>query len=553
MNKNVFLRKNAFGPLGMTVFFICVFLFQSCASKSSSNNAVEYDAQNLHETDVKEILDLRQSDPVKALFKAALLNEPEIYNGCRELVLQKITESLENKDYVSLFMYYSAAAAYGFDSETGLKADYVDSLLYGMSANSNGSDSENARTDKSPATIKDCVASTVTVLVDKGLKIENGAGYADMVLGSGFFISADGYLITNHHVISDMVDSRYEGFSRLYIKLLSDPDTKIPAKVVGYDPVLDLALLKVEIDAPFVFSLGSSKELTVGDKVSAIGTPLGLEGTLTSGIISSVDRKLLTMGNVFQLDAAVNSGNSGGPLVDENRKVQAIVFAGIQKYQGLNFAIPVEYLKQELPYLYQQGELKHSWLSCYGKTKRNGSKKEGVEVQYVLPSSPAEKVGLKAGCVIKKVQGVSVSTIEDLQVLLMKYPPSSAVKLTYTDGTLDGEEKDAVVYLEVRPEQPGKTVYETDLPSESFVPLFGLKMVSSSTTSRKSYRIENVLKGSAAEDLGFSENDQIVIKETKLDSENGYLLIRVSTKRRTKGFLDFVIVMGTSLDSPYYF
>ena len=94
--------------------------------------------------------------------------------------------------------------------------------------------------------------------------------------------------------------------------------------------------------------MGSSSDLEIGDKISAIGTPVGLEGTLTSGIISSFDRKLLALGNVFQIDAAVNSGNSGGPLIDKNLKVQAIVFAGMLQLQGLNFAIPVEYLKQEL-------------------------------------------------------------------------------------------------------------------------------------------------------------------------------------------------------------
>ena len=190
--------------------------------------------------------------------------------------------------------------------------------------------------------------AAVTIWVDRGVTVKNGAGYADIIIGSGFFIDERGYIVTNHHVIDSMVNPKYEGYVRLYIKLLDDNLTKIPAKVVGYDSLLDLALLKVEITPEYVLDLGSSDDLEIGDKISAIGTPVGLEGTLTSGIISSFDRKLLSLGNVFQIDAAVNSGNSGGPLIDKNLKVQAIVFAGMLQLQGLNFAIPVEYLKQEL-------------------------------------------------------------------------------------------------------------------------------------------------------------------------------------------------------------
>lgn len=103
--------------------------------------------------------------------------------------------------------------------------------------------------------------------------------------------------------------------------------------------------------APYVFELGSSSDLSVGDRVFAIGSPLGLDKTLTSGIISSDDRHLFSAGFVFQIDAAVNSGNSGGPLIDEKGRVQAVVFAGVMNYQGLNFAIPVEYLRYDLPFL----------------------------------------------------------------------------------------------------------------------------------------------------------------------------------------------------------
>ena len=130
-------------------------------------------------------------------------------------------------------------------------------------------------------------------------------------------------------MIADLVDKKSESFSRLFIKLAGDSDTRIPAKVIGYDSEIDLALIKTEVEAPYVFSLGSSADLDAGDKIYAIGSPVGLERTLTSGIVSATDRKLFTLASVMQIDAAVNQGNSGGPCIDENGNVQGVVFAAM--------------------------------------------------------------------------------------------------------------------------------------------------------------------------------------------------------------------------------
>ena len=170
--------------------------------------------------------------------------------------------------------------------------------------------------------------------VDRGIKGENALGYADRVIGSGFFIDDKGHFVTNYHVIESEVDTSYEGYSRVYVKLYKDSATRIPAKVIGYDKALDLALLKTEAIPPYVFSLGSSADLDVGDAIYAIGSPLGLENTITSGIVSAKDRYLFSIAQVMQIDAAVNSGNSGGPIIDKNGNVKAVVFAGIMEYEG---------------------------------------------------------------------------------------------------------------------------------------------------------------------------------------------------------------------------
>ena len=274
---------------------------------------------------------MKESEPVRALWRSILLADQTVIENSVLYLEEQIGQALENKDFYTAKKYYCAIETAGFKSEK-----YSEEEINALFASDIPSYNVGKSDSPTPKSISDCMEASVTIWVDRGIKVENGAGYADIIIGSGFFIDERGYLITNYHVIDSMVNPKYEGYSRLYIKLLDDPDTKIPAKVIGYDQLLDLALLKTEITPKYVMKLGSSQNLQIGDKVSAIGTPLGLEGTLTSGIISSVDRKLLSLGNVIQIDAAVNSGNSGGPLIDSSLNVQAVVFAGMLRFQGLN-------------------------------------------------------------------------------------------------------------------------------------------------------------------------------------------------------------------------
>jgi serine protease Do len=216
--------------------------------------------------------------------------------------------------------------------------------------------------EQSVPSITDLMKGTTVIWVDRGVKIENGMGLPDIVLGSGFFIDNKGYIITNHHVIASEVDAEYEGFSKLYVKLPANINEKIPAKVVGYDRLLDVALLKLEMNPPFIYTFAGPVKYGVGEKVSAIGAPLGLENTVTSGILSNVSRRFLQMGDVIQVDAPVNPGNSGGPLLDEKYNLIGIVFAGLEKFEGLNFAIPFNYVEMVLPEMYKGGEVSQGWL-----------------------------------------------------------------------------------------------------------------------------------------------------------------------------------------------
>lgn len=539
------LPGSTFFPL---IFTLCLFC-ASCTTlrqPKSVEKPLDYTNEELVKNEIKRIRQMGESEPVRALWRALLLGQDDIIQECALRIDQQIGVALEQKDYFTAIKYFRSLASAHLKSSS-----YTEAEIRNLYAKDVPALSGTLEKSKNPKSINDCMDATVTIWVDRGIRVQNGAGYADIIIGSGFFIDERGYLVTNHHVIDSMVNPKYEGYSRLYIKLLDDPDTKIPAKVIGYDEALDLALLKAEITPKFVMRLGSSRDLQIGDKVSAIGTPLGLEGTLTSGIISSTDRKLLPLGSVIQIDAAVNSGNSGGPLIDSSLNVQAVVFAGMLRFQGLNFAIPVEYLKQELPLLYAQGEVIHPWIAAYGRTKRNGRIKSGLEIQYVMPGGSAFISGFREGDVIVSVSGTSISSLEDFQLFMLAQEPETLLSCRCVDSS--GNVSERFLYLEPRPKEPVTEIYRHDFFTGSFIPFFGMKMVPSSTMNKNSFTIDEVLSGTVADEMNFSKNDQLTVRDIYFDEENGYLFVSVYTKRRKKGFLDITMILSTPLDSANYF
>lgn len=530
------------------VFIFIVFL--SCSSVRDPENVyseIDYTQEDARNEERKRILDLLEKNKVQALWRAYLLNDSETISQCEEKILEEYNEAVEKEDWFNALRI--AKSLETISSPALSKISKSPSELASLSKkNVPGLNGEKSNAAKK---VSSYINGTVTIWVDKGIKVERGMGFADRVIGSGFFISKDGYIVTNHHVISDLVDKKSESFSRLYIKLAEDSDTRIPAKVIGYDPEVDLALIKTEVDAPYVFTLGSSSDLDAGDKIYAIGSPVGLERTLTSGIVSATDRKLFTLGSVMQIDAAVNQGNSGGPCIDANGNVQAIVFAGMLQFEGLNFAIPVEYLKSLLPALYAGGKVLHPWLGCYGHTKKEFGKDAGLEVQYVFPGASASRAKIVPGDLICEVDGQKVSTLEDMQNILMKSAAKSIIRVKYRRGEEQFLESD--VYLGTRPENPGYNIYKGDIIAKSFLPIFGMQLVHVSTSNSRKYSIEQILKGSVADESGFSENDPVEIRNIKLLEDNSVIYAEIYAKNRKKGYLDGVMAIGSQLDSPYYF
>ncbi|MFQ5656937.1 MAG: Do family serine endopeptidase [Candidatus Methylomirabilales bacterium] len=250
-------------------------------------------------------------------------------------------------------------------------------------------------------------------------------------VGSGFIISKDGYILTNHHVVAEADEVDVE---------LYDGRT-LPAQIVGRDRRTDIALLKVEVqDALPVLPLGDSDRVEIGELVLAAGNPFGLEHTVTIGVVSRKGHGFGRFGffdDYIQTDASISPGNSGGPLVNIRGQVVGINTAIIPR-QRIGFAVPVNLAKSILPHLRDRGKVAWGFLGV-GIQELNGplaqalgisnSEKKGALVTNVLPGHAAQKAGLQRGDVILEFNGQSIKDVRDLQKTVARTPVGKKVKI----------------------------------------------------------------------------------------------------------------------------
>jgi S1-C subfamily serine protease len=386
---------------------------------------------------------------------------------------------------------------------------------------------------------------TVTIWVNKGIRIEKGVGYPDRIVGSAFFVDPRGYLLTNYHVIKSEVDPTYEGYSRLFVRFDENTGEKIPAKVVGWDPVFDLALLKAETGAGYVFSGDAAARVGPGDKVFAIGSPAGLEKTVTSGIVSATGRRFLQMGDTIQVDVPLNPGNSGGPLLSETGGLIGIVFAGLEQFEGINFAVPYLWIEQALPLLFAGGQAVYPWLgAALAETEK------GLEVIYTLPGAPAAEAGIAAGDILSHIGGRPVTSLRDAQETVLRERPPALMRLGYLR---EGKASEALVCLAARPSNPVTEALEKDRREAVLYPLFGMRLERTGASLRGGkFVVRKVTRGSTADEAGISENDPLTIQDWKVDKEKGYAVLQVYVKKRKAGFIESIVQIAAWLETSNF-
>jgi serine protease Do len=336
-------------------------------------------------------------------------------------------------------------------------------------------------------------------------------------IGTGVLISPDGYIVTNNHVVDGAVD----------INVTLKDRRILHAKLVGTDPLTDLAVIKIDgnnfPNAPW----GNSTELRPGQTVLAFGNPFGFRFTVTRGIVSGLNRpnpfsqNRRSPGSFIQTDAAINPGNSGGPLVDARGEVIGIntfLVSSSDSFSGMGFAIPTQIVRPTVEAIIRDGKVRHGYMGIgiSDVTPENAKffhvdNNEGAVVSQVEDGSPAAKAGLKVGDVITELDGQHVSDASQLQIEVGQKQPGTTIKL----GVLrDGKNVSIPVMLE----EMGSRDHETKEASNNGKPRWGIGLTDMTPELRDQLQlsgdvhgavVEQVQPGSPADNAGLQRGDVI--------------------------------------------
>jgi len=334
--------------------------------------------------------------------------------------------------------------------------------------------------------------------------------------GSGFIISADGYVVTNNHVVKDART----------LSVTLDDGTVLPAKVIGTDPRTDIAVLKIDAKKPLPFiQLGNSRDVKPGEWVVAMGNPFGLGGSVTAGIVSAVSRDIGAgpYDQFIQVDAPINQGNSGGPLFTQDGKVIGMNTAIISPSGGsvgIGFAIPSDMIRTVAQQLEASGHVTRGFVGVEAQqitpttaTAMHLQPNEGALLAGVQPDSPAAKAGLQPGDVIEQVNGTKIGNPRELAVNVAQIKPGEEAHLTVLH---DGQTKDVAVKVG---QMPNEQMASNEHGSEEHHGRIGLALAPLSPDLRsqldvpegtKGAVVRAVQPGSPAEAAGLQPGDVIV-------------------------------------------
>lgn len=352
-------------------------------------------------------------------------------------------------------------------------------------------------------------------------------------LGSGFIIDREGYIVTNNHVI--------EGADEIKVRLANEKE--FDAKIVGRDPNTDLALIKIEGASGLIpLSLGDSDKLTVGSWVVAMGSPFGLEQTVTAGIVSAKGRVIGSgpYDDFIQTDASINPGNSGGPLLNMNGEVIGINTAIVAQGQGIGFAIPVNLAQGVIKQLKEKGSVTRGWLGVgiqdltpelaeYYKIEE----KKGVLVAQVFEGDPADKAGIKVNDIITEVDGKSVNSSRELTATIAAIPVGKNIPIkilrdgkTETVNVKIAKRDDSELVAKREPESNGELGIQIAEITPETARQFG------HSETEKGVLVIGVEPGSKADEAGVRQGD--LVKEINRIPVNSVSQLRAEIKKEDK-------------------
>jgi Do/DeqQ family serine protease len=316
-------------------------------------------------------------------------------------------------------------------------------------------------------------------------------------LGSGVIIDgAKGYVVTNHHVVAGATE----------IKVITSGQKEFKARLVGTDPRSDLAVLQIETDQKLPeVRMGNSDDLLIGETVIAIGNPFGLSHTVTTGVVSALERSVRTDERVYrhfiQTDASINPGNSGGPLLNIDGELIGINTAIYQKAQGIGFAIPINKVQRIVREILRAGEVRVPWIGLELQELSEALKKSfgftgernGLLVSDLHKGAPAEQAGIRRGDIILRIEEISLSSVGEYRDLLSEYTPGDRLRLRLF-------RKGQELAITVQP-----SVFPQELSLDLFERRLGIRAGSADQSVRRQYGLK----------------DGVVVEKVRPDSEAG--------------------------------